>query len=290
MSGRYLGERFDIHGGGMDLIFPHHENEIAQSRAVFGAGSFAHHWMHNGFINVRTSDDVEEKMSKSLGNFFTIKDVLARHEPEALRLFLLGTHYRKPITFEVEPAEEGGARYISLEDAEKRLAYTYTTLARLDQALATGKEPGPGEVLAPADDFTERFDAALDDDFNTAAAVGFSSELLTLANKLLDQPKAAPKPVRRRTLTAIRAGLRHVHRGLGVFGQDPQLFLERRRDKLCVDREIDPQQVGELILRRTEARKAKDFAGADALRDELVSKGVELMDSPTGTSWRVTED
>jgi cysteinyl-tRNA synthetase len=288
MSGRYLGERFDIHGGGMDLIFPHHENELAQSRAVFGTESFAHHWMHNGFINVRTSDDVEEKMSKSLGNFFTIKDVLARHEPEALRLFLIGTHYRKPITFEVEPGE-GCARYIGLEDAEKRLAYTYTTLARLEQALATGKDPGPGEVLSPADDFIERFDAALDDDFNTAAAVGLSSELLTLANKLLDQPKAAPKPVRRRTLAAILAGLHHVHLGLGVFGQKPEVFLERRREKLCIDRGIDPQQVEQLIVRRTEARKSKDFAGADALRDEVVSMGVELMDSPTGTSWRVLE-
>lgn len=289
MSSRYLGERFEIHGGGMDLIFPHHENEMAQSRSVFGAQTFARHWMHNGFINVRTAEDEEKKMSKSEGNFFTIQEVIKQHEPEALRLFLLGTHYRNPITFEVEAAEGGGTRYVSLEDAERRLAYTYSTLSRLEGALAQGKDPGAGEVLAPAADFAERFDAALDDDFNTAAALGLSSELLTLANKLLDQPKSASKPVRRRTLQAIRSSLDHVRRALGIFGQAPQAFLERRRSKLCASRGIDAGEVTRSIARRTEARKQKDFAGADAIRDELARAGVELMDAPGGTSWRVTE-
>jgi cysteinyl-tRNA synthetase len=227
-------------------------------------------------------------MSKSLGNFFTIREVLAGHEPEALRLFLIGTHYRKPITFEVE-ALDGAARYVSLEDAEKRLAYTYTTLARIDAALAVGKEPGPGEVLAPADDFIERHDAALDDDFNTAAALGLCSELLTLANRLLDQPKSAPKAVRRRTLGAIRAGLDHVHRTMGIFGQEPSAYLERRRTRLCQVRGIDPVEVERRIAERTAARQQKDFAGADAIRDELAESGVELMDSPTGTTWRIAE-
>jgi cysteinyl-tRNA synthetase len=135
MSSRYLGDSFDIHGGGMDLIFPHHENEIAQSRALAGPESFARAWLHNGFITVRTADNLEEKMSKSLGNFFTIRQVCERYEPESLRLFLLGTHYRSPIAFEVDATGSGQPRFVSLEEAERRLAYSYGTLARLEAAL-----------------------------------------------------------------------------------------------------------------------------------------------------------
>jgi cysteinyl-tRNA synthetase len=290
MSSRYLGPVFDIHGGGMDLIFPHHENEIAQSRSVTGGDSFARLWLHNGFINVRTPGDEEEKMSKSLGNFFTIREVTRHHHPEALRLYLLGTHYRKPLTFEVDRSGDDGVRFVSLEDAERRLTYTYTTLGRLREALAVGKTPGPGEVLEPAADFAERFCAALDDDFNTAAALGLSSELLTLANKLLDQPRSAPKDVRRRTLQAVLQGLELVGEVLGVFGQDPAGFLAHRRQQLCQARGIDPAAVERGIQQRTAARKARDFARADQLRDELTAMGVELMDGPAGTTWRVSED
>ena len=288
MSCRYLGESFDIHGGGMDLIFPHHENEIAQSRAVGGADSFARHWMHNGFINVRTTDNTEEKMSKSLGNFFTIREVLARHEPEALRLFLLGTHYRKPLSFELDRTGED-VRFASLEDAEQRLTYAYSTLARLREALSVGKEYGPGPALDPADSFLERFEAALDDDFNTAAAVGLTSELLTQANKLLDQPKSAPKDQRRRTLRLTLEAFEQVSDALGVFGQDPAAFLDRRRADLCRARGIDPARVEEAIVQRNEARKAKDFQKADQARQELTDMGVELMDGPAGTTWRVVD-
>jgi cysteinyl-tRNA synthetase len=290
MSSRYLGPSFDIHGGGMDLIFPHHENEIAQSRAAAGPESFARHWMHNGFINVRTADNMEEKMSKSLGNFFTIQDVCQRHEPEALRLFLLGTHYRKPVTFEVDVTDSGESRYASLEEAERRLAYTYTTIGRIGQVLAVGKDPPlQGDVLSPAGDFIDRFDSALDDEFNTAAALGHTSELLSLSNKLLDQPKSAPKDVRRRTLLSIRDAIQHVSEVMGVFGQDPQAFLQRRRQKLCSVRGIDAAEVEQLIAERMDARKDKDFARADAIRQQLSSRGVELMDGPGGTTWRVAD-
>jgi cysteinyl-tRNA synthetase len=289
MSSRYLGPAFDIHGGGMDLIFPHHENEIAQSRSVEGADSFAQLWMHNGFINVRTAEGAEEKMSKSLGNFFTIQDVCEKHDPEALRLFLLGTHYRKPITFEVDSSEEGEPLYVSLEDAEGRLTYTYGTLSRIRQALSVGKPAGPGEVLPPADDCRQRFDEALDDDVNTAAALGLTSELLSLANRLLDQPKSAPKDVRRRTLAAILDAMDHVGRVLGVYARDPDDFLAQRRDKLCAARGIDHQEVERLIIQRSEARKAKSFEEADRIRQQLAEKSVELMVSPGGTTWRVNE-
>jgi len=289
MSRRYLGSSFDIHGGGMDLIFPHHENEIAQSRAADGANAFARYWMHNGFINVRTSAGAEEKMSKSLGNFFTIQQVLEQHEPEALRLFLLGTHYRKPIVFEVDARADGSPRFVSLEDAEGRLAYAYATLDRIQQALSTGKPVGVGETLPPADQIVQRFDAALDDDFNTAAALGLTSELLTLANKLLDQPKAAPKDVRRRTLQATWDTLAHVNERLGVFGQDPGSYLLRRRERLCTLRGVNPDDVEQLMARRATARGAKDFQQADQIREELTCMGVELMDTPAGTTWRCSE-
>jgi len=290
MSARYLGERFDIHGGGMDLIFPHHENEIAQSCSVAGPESFARHWMHNGFINVRTADNSEEKMSKSLGNFFTIHEVLSRHEPEALRLFLLGTQYRKPLSFELERMADGGVRFVSLEDAERRLAYAYRTLHRLQEALSVGKEPGDGEVLPVVSDFVSRFDAVLDDDFNSAAALGLTSELLTLANKLLDKPRSAPKAVRRRTLRAILDGLKHASGTLGVFGRSPGAFLAQRRATLCAAREIDPAEVERQIEARAQARKSKNFEEADRIRQALADLGVDLMDGPGGTDWRVAEE
>ena len=290
MSGKYLGETFDLHGGGMDLIFPHHENEIAQSRGCHGGDSFARHWLHNGFINIRTADDVDEKMSKSLGNFFTIREVCKLHEPEALRLFLLGTHYRKPISFEID-RRGGEVSFPNLEEAERRLAYFYRTLARLDDTLSVGKDvEEAGEVLPPLDDFDTRLQAALRDDFNSAQALGLVAELFTLTNKLLDQPKLAPKAVRRRTLQRVRNAVNKIQTLLGLLAADPNVLLERRRDKLSAARGIDAATVEQLIADRVAARQAKDFAAADALRDKLVELGIELMDRPSGTVWAVKEE
>ncbi|MCC6746630.1 MAG: cysteine--tRNA ligase [Deltaproteobacteria bacterium] len=289
MSHRYLGERFDLHGGGMDLVFPHHENELAQSRAADGEGTFARYWLHNGFINVRTEEQGgEEKMSKSLGNFFTIREVCRRHDPEALRLFLLGTHYRKPISFEIARSGEA-VSFPGLEEAEARLAYAYATLARLDELLSTGKSAGPGEVLPPVDTFGERFTEALSDDFNTAQALGLTSELLSLANKLLDQPKSAPKDVRRRTLERLREEVGRVSSVLGIWAQAPTVFLARRREKLCAARGIDPAQIEARIGERKAARQGGDYARADEIRQELAESGVELMDGPSGTTWSVSD-
>ncbi|MCK5797350.1 MAG: cysteine--tRNA ligase [Deltaproteobacteria bacterium] len=290
MSGAYLGETFDIHGGGMDLIFPHHENEIAQSQGCYGQGTFARHWLHNGFINIRTSEAEEEKMSKSLDNFFTIREVCRVHEPEALRLFLLGTHYRKPINFEID--QHGDAvSFPGLEEAERRLAYFYRTLSRLDDALAVGKNADEtGEIISPLDTFDKRLHAALHDDFNTAAALGQVAELFTATNKLLDQPKAAPKAVRRRSLQRARSFVEMIRKTLGLFQSSPSDFLARRRDKLCEKRGLVPAEIDALITQRKEARTARDFAAADALRDKLVELGVELMDRPQGTDWAVLEE
>ena len=162
MAHRYLGEPFDIHGGGADLIFPHHENEIAQSEGAFGDGQFARHWLHSGMVNFGG-----EKMSKSLGNFVTIRKVAETYDLEALRLHLIGVHYRSPVAFTIAHDDKGHARYPEIDEAESRLAYFYRTLERL--AAAPGDDDG-GAVVPPADKTISAFREAMDDDFNTAAA------------------------------------------------------------------------------------------------------------------------
>jgi len=279
MAHRYLGEPFDIHGGGADLIFPHHENEIAQSEGAFGAGNFAHHWMHSGLLTLGG-----EKMSKSLGNIVTIRKVTETHDLEALRLLFLGVHYRSAVGFTLARDDKYRPVYPELDDAEGRLEYFYTTLARLAEAPAAG---GDGPVLPEAEKTVAGFREAMDDDFNTAAAIGLLYEAFVLANKLLDDPKAAAKDVRRRTLARLRQDLLQCGETLGLFQRDPGAFLLARRARQCARRGIDPAAVEARIGERTAARAAKDFARADEIRRTLREQGVELMDGPTGTTWRV---
>ncbi len=315
MSTHYLGPSFDIHGGGKDLVDSmHHENEIAQSQGAHGPGTFAKYWLHNGFVQFNG-----EKMSKSLGNFFTIRELLGRHDPEALRYFLLTVHYRGPINFEVEArcpgcsealperrgSEEGqercphcgaalepeavraNARFPGLEEAEERLEYVYETLARIDEFLSVGKEPGEGEILEPVASLSERFRQAMDNDFNTAAALGALSEPLRLANRLLETGKGVPKDVRRRTLAAVAKGLREVGSVLGLFRRTPSEYLVGRRERLARQLGLDPAAIQEKVDARTQARRDKRFEEADAIRAELAALGVELRDTPRGTVWRI---
>jgi cysteinyl-tRNA synthetase len=282
MAHRYLGEPFDIHGGGSDLIFPHHENEIAQSEGAFGDGNFARHWLHSGMVTFGG-----EKMSKSLGNVVAIRKVRETHDLEALRLLLIGVHYRSPVGFTIGRDAAGATIYPELDDAEARLEYFYTTLQRLEMAGLPAGDPEPGDVVPPADKTAEVFRAAMDDDFNTAAAVGHLYDSFVLANKLLDEPKAAAKDVRRRTLARLRRDLRACGETLGLFGRDPAAFLTARRDRLSVRRGIDQAAVEARIAERAAARGAKDFARADEIRRALREGGVELMDTPAGTTWRV---
>jgi cysteinyl-tRNA synthetase len=276
MSHRYLGDSFDIHGGGSDLIFPHHENEIAQSEGAFG--SFARHWMHSGMVNFGG-----EKMSKSLGNVVTIRRVAESHDLEALRLLLISVHYRSPANFTIARDSEGQTVYPDLDEAEARLDYFYRTLERLDAFLSPVKLPD----AIPPSKLAEEAGAAMDDDFNTAAAIGHLYDGFVLANKLLDDPKAMPKPERQKTLAAIARDARDIGATLGIMRRKPEEFLLGRRDRLCVRRKIDRAAVEARIADRTAARAGKDFKRADEIRAELRDKGVELMDTPAGTTWRV---
>ncbi|RMH43469.1 MAG: cysteine--tRNA ligase [Deltaproteobacteria bacterium] len=284
MTWKHLGEAFDVHGGGKDLVFPHHENEIAQSQGAFGPASFARYWMHNGFVNLN-----DEKMSKSLGNFFSIAEVIRHHDPEAVRLFLLSHHIRSPINLEVVD-RDGEPAFPDLEQAERRLEYFYTTLKRLDAFNRAAPDPGDGPVVDGADALVPEVRAALADDFNAPVAIAALGEAARLANKLLDEGKGGPKDVRRRSLRRLAADIRSVaNDALGLLSRDPDAFLTARRDRLASKRGIDVQAVERLVAERAEARKRKDFAAADELRDRLAHMGVEVLDTPAGAEWRVAD-
>jgi cysteinyl-tRNA synthetase len=269
MTRKHLGDTFDIHTGGKDLVFPHHTNEIAQSVAALSAdlepATFARYWMHNGFVEID-----HEKMSKSLGNFFTVKDVLVRHEAEGLRLLLLGTHYRNPINF-----SDG-----LLVDAERRLGYLYETLEKADRAAAGAAVPPEPEAWA------ERARAALDDDFNSAAVLGVLADAFTEANALADR-KGKRTPEERSRLAGFARDARAVGAELGILQREPPAALLSIRSRAAARRQIDPAAVERRIVERTEARRARDFARSDAIRDELAAQGVSLMDGPQGTTWKV---
>jgi cysteinyl-tRNA synthetase len=268
MTLAHLGVPIDLHAGGKDLVFPHHTNEIAQSACAVGDGtaeSFCRYWMHNGFVEI---DD--EKMSKSLGNFFTVRDVLARYDGEALRFFLLGTHYRNDFNFSDTV----------LAEAEKRLVYLYETLEKADR-VADG-ESGAGVAGA----LVQRSREALDDDFNTAQVLGILADAFTEANALADK-KGKKTPEDRAKLAAFARDARLLGTTLGILQRPPDAALRAIRDVAAARRGISGPDVEARIAERAEARKAKDFARADAIRQELLAQGVAIMDGPSGTTWKV---
>lgn len=271
MSIRYLGETFDIHGGGADLIFPHHENELAQSEAYTGK-DFARYWVHNGFITID-----KEKMSKSLGNFFTIRDILERFDPEAVRLFLLLTHYRSPIEFSDE----------LLREAEATLDRYYSTLIRVEEFLRIkGPEKGSpqeGHLEGIINGFMERFRGAMDDDFNTAAALGHVFELIREVNRFLDT-----RPLGKRAEDLIQKAmelLKEVGGILNLFNRTP---IEWYRSLLKTKRiPITEDEIMDRIRQRQEARQRKDWETADTIRKDLEQKGIILEDRKDATVWKV---
>ena len=251
MARRYLGETIDIHGGGQDLIFPHHENEIAQSECANGV-PFAHYWMHNGYINVDN-----KKMSKSLGNFFTVRDVAEKYGYEPIRFFLISSTYRNPINYSMEIIEQGIAALERLYNCKSALAFAAAHAAdgEMDASFA--------EKLTAR---REQFIAAMDDDLNTADAIAALFELVRDINLMLADGKATDK-----TVAAARALFAELADVLG-------LLYAKKED--AADEEID-----RLIAARTAARAAKNWAEADRIRDELKAQGIVLEDTPQGVKW-----
>ena len=241
MSECHLGNHFDIHGGGQDLQFPHHENEIAQSEAAHDC-TFVNYWMHNGFVRV---DD--EKMSKSLGNFFTIRDVLKKYDAEVVRFFILRAHYRSPLNYSDK----------HLDDAKQALTRLYTSL----RGISSDAKYDEQDVSAI------NFKAAMNDDFNTPEAVAVLFDLANELNKTRD--------------VKVAAQLKGLANVLGLLNRDPESFLQAGN----ADSD-DVSKIEQLILARAEAKQAKNFAEADRIRQELLADGVILEDSPQGTTWR----
>jgi len=282
MSLRYAPAGLDLHAGGMDLIFPHHENEIAQSEAVLGK-PFSSIWMHHQFVNID-----KEKMSKSLGNFFTVRDVLRTVEPEALRYHYLGTHHRSPINFDVRVDEATGSivGFPSLEDAEGRVVYCYETLARAAEVVGTGDDGASTDIPALRD-FRSRFDSAMDDDVNTAQALAALADVLRVTNDLSKGPGGLGAEARRAALSVAVREVRYAGSVLGILERDPAEFLAARAAKGVAKRGLDEAWIRERIDARAAARKKKDFAEADRIRGELAAAGVEIQDAAGGTTWKV---
>ncbi len=325
MSHEHLGDGFDVHGGGMDLKFPHHENEIAQSEAAYGA-PMAGAWMHNGFIemdiekNAAFPEDVLtvlhadpdlRKISKSdrpkleallakgearsaeeraltqiyarkvrFAEWFQLRRLRTRVDGEAIRYWILGTHYRSPLAFDLAETPDGAVSFPALEQAERRVEYFHDTRQKLAAKLATARVSGatPGKL---AGELVQAFDAALDDDLNTAGALDPMNRLFARANELCDAKKAP-----RDDLEALVQAIAHVTAITGVAEGDSDAFFARVTARRVEARGLDRAAIEALVVERTEARKEKDFARADRVREDLVAKGIELRDGPSGTTWR----
>lgn len=284
MSQKYLDESFDIHGGGLDLVFPHHENEIAQAEALTGK-PFARYWIHNGPL---TREGV--KMSKSLGNILTIRDALREYHREELRLFMMMAHYRKPLDFSSQ----------GMAEAQVALDRLYSTLARLDQLRdepdheIQKEQTEPRGLQGPAlelwhhlSSFREAFEEAMDDDFNTPPAIARLFDLNRLVNQWLDHSSSSPIGTSPSLLGRLRSCYALYSDVLGILSERPETFFQRKQDRSLARMGLTREEVESLVSSRAAARMEKNWREADRIRDELLSKGIQLLDSRHGTSWRI---
>ncbi|XP_047177179.1 cysteine--tRNA ligase, chloroplastic/mitochondrial-like [Vigna umbellata] len=277
MSAAYLGYSFDIHGGGIDLVFPHHENEIAQSCAACKKSDISV-WMHNGFVTI---DSV--KMSKSLGNFFTIRQVIDIYHPLALRYFLMSAHYRSPVNYS----------NIQLESASDRIFYIYETLHECKSFLnqhdqTTRKDSIPPDTLNIIDKFHDVFLTSMSDDLHTPVVLAGMSDPLKSINDLLHTRKGKKQQFRIESLTALEKSIGDVLTVLGLMPASYYEVLQQLKEKALKRANLTEEKVLEKIEERAAARIEKDYAKSDAIRKDLAILGITLMDSPDGTSWRPT--
>ena len=274
MSRKYISLPLDIHGGGQDLIFPHHENEIAQTEGACNT-EFARYWVHNGFVQVDS-----EKMSKSLGNFKTIRDILESYLPETLRWFLLARQYRSPIDFTGE----------AINDAEKNQKRIYEAALAARLELAQTKRSNnklPEDIRKEFDALVAAWGAAMDDDLNTAAAMGHIFNIIRIISRVLEDKTLRQSADTPDLLKAFEAQRQVWSKVLGLGGQDPEVFLNDLKNMRLKRKNLSSTDIDRLVAERQAARAAKDFARSDALRDELHAMGVEIRDTPQGVIWDV---
>ena len=259
MSSKYLGQPFDIHGGGLDLIFPHHENEIAQSEAAHDV-PFARYWMHHGLVTIH-----QEKMSKSLGNIATIQEVLGRADAATLRHYFLTSHYRSPLDF----SDQG------LEEAGKALDRIYETFERIERM-----SPAKDQIQQGSPAILRAFREAMDDDFNTPKALALIFDEARLLNRMADEGKTAE-------LGARWGALKTIANVLGLLQQTPDEFFRKKKDRWLKTNQITVEWIDDMLREREKARKIKNWKEADRIRAELKQQGILVEDSPQGTIWKV---
>ena len=265
MSAKYLGLPFDIHGGGKDLVFPHHENERAQTESATGE-RFANYWLHNGFVNIE-----KEKMSKSIGNILLIKDFIKEYHPEVLRLFFLSTHYRNPIDYNEK----------SIEDTNHVLHRLYYTLERVAELEKYG--PVEFKTYGEAEELEKRFYEVMDDDFNTALALSYIFELSKMLNKMIDDDAKMNAPFIFFT-NRLFVSLANT---IGLLLDDLANFTSTEKMRHLKRIGLTPESLEKMISERTQARKNKDYKTGDGIRDTLDGMGILLQDSLKGTEWRI---
>ena len=274
MAAKYLGETFDIHGGGVDNIFPHNECEIAQAEAATDK-TFANYWLLGGSLTV---DGV--KMSKSLGNFTTIKQALADHEPEVIRLAILSSHYSSPLDFNEELFRSAGIR----------LSGFYRTLAALGTVALTGEPGAQNPLKVAADDLLAKFEAAMSENLNTALALAAFSDAFRQANQVLESGGLAAGELAAGAAYFLEA-VRKIAGILRLLEEDPVAYLKRARERFLKERKLDADQIQAQIDQRSEAKANKDFTAADRIRQDLTGLGIKLEDKKDGTTtWDISWD
>jgi cysteinyl-tRNA synthetase len=275
MSRKYLGTTFDIHGGGQDLIFPHHENEVAQSEGANKA-PFVSTWIHHGFVTIR-----DEKMSKSLGNFLTIRDILRNYHPEVIRFFIFSTHYRNPLDFSES----------AMQDAMSGLDRLYNCVAAIENLTRDGS-PGTPSVISKKDaakvsSLEERYQQAMDNDFNTAQAQAILFDTAKVLNKIERQLPENPSQDDIRLLRNTVIIFKTLAGIMGLLQENAVTYLSRKKAAQLERIDIDEATIVALIKERNEARAGRNWARSDQIRDQLLSKNIELKDGPEGTTWEI---